>query len=82
MKDAFNEGLPYITQFIALHLFLKGPQILLTFIRHLALIQSNLIKQNKISLLFRIKFKQFHTFSAYKWSVVYFFLYSVLMLYV
>ena len=37
----------------------------LTIIRYLALINSNLIKQNKISLLFRINFKQFCTFSAY-----------------
>ena len=35
-------------------------RLTLTFIRHLILINSNLIKQ-KNSLLFRIKFKQFHT---------------------
>ena len=37
----------------------------LTFIRHLTLINSNLMKQKKISLLFWIKFKQFNIFSAY-----------------
>ena len=39
-------------------------RLTLTFTRHLILINSNVIKQ-KNSLLFRIKFKQFHTFSAY-----------------
>ena len=42
-----------------------GSRLTLTFIRHLTLISSNLIKQKKIGLLFRIKFKQFYTFSAY-----------------
>ena len=37
----------------------------LTFIRHLTLINSNLMKQKKMSLLFWIKFKQFNIFSAY-----------------
>ena len=40
-------------------------RLTLTFTRHLTLTNSNLIKQNKISLLFRIKFKQLHIFSAY-----------------
>ena len=40
-------------------------RLTLTFIRHLTLINSNLIKQKKISLLLRINSKQFHTFSAY-----------------
>ena len=47
MKDVFNEGLSYITHFTALHLFLRRPQISLTIIRHLTLIKSNFIKQNK-----------------------------------
>ena len=64
MKDTFNEGLPYITHFAVVHPFLRRPQILLTFIRRLTLVKSKLIKQ-KNSLLFLIKFKQFHTFSAY-----------------
>ena len=59
-NHAFNEGLPYITHFIVLHQFLRRPHNLLTFIRHLTLIEKNLIKQKNISLLFRIKFKQFH----------------------
>ena len=54
----------HITHFAVLHPFLRGPQILLRFIRHLTLIHSHFIKQ-KNSLLFRIKFKQFHTFNAY-----------------
>ena len=46
-------------------------RITLTFIRHLPLVNSNLIEQ-KISLLFGIKSKQFHTFSAYsKWQCVF-----------
>ena len=64
IKDAINEGLPYITHFAVLHPFLRGPQISSRFIRHLTLIHSKFIKQ-KNSLLFRIKFKQFHTFNAY-----------------
>ena len=60
MKNTFNEGLPYITHFVVLHPFLKRPQILLTFIRHLTLIKSNLI-----DILFLIKFEQFHIFCAY-----------------
>ena len=40
-------------------------RLTLTVARHLTLTNSNLIKQNKISFLFRIKFKQFHIFSAY-----------------
>ena len=63
MKDSFNERLTYITPFVVLHPFLRRPQILLTFIRHLTLIKSNLIKK-KNGLLFQIKLKQFHTFSA------------------
>ena len=39
-------------------------RLTLTFIRHLTLINSNLIKLKK-SLLFRIKFEQFHIFSAH-----------------
>ena len=66
MKDAFNEGLLHITHFVALYTFIRGPQTLLTFIRHLTLINNNLIKQKtKKSLLFRIKFKQFRSLSAY-----------------
>ena len=45
MKDAFNEGLPYITHSVVLHLFLRRPHILLTLVRHLTLINSNLLKQ-------------------------------------
>ena len=45
IKDAFNDGLPHITHFVVLHPFLKRSQTLLTFIRHLTLIKSNLIKQ-------------------------------------
>ena len=41
-------------------------RLTLTFVRRLTLINSNLIKQEKISFLFRIKLKQFHDFSA--WS--------------
>ena len=37
MKDTFNEDLPYITYFVVFHPFLRRPQILLTFIRHLTL---------------------------------------------
>ena len=55
-----------ITHFAFLHPFLRRPQILLTFIRHLTLVKSNLIKQKTIRLLFRIKFKLFHTFSAFR----------------
>ena len=47
MKDAFNEGLSNITHFIVFHPFLRRPQILLTFVRHLTLIKSNLIKKKK-----------------------------------
>ena len=45
MKDTFNESLPFITHFIALHPFLGKPQISLTFIRHLTLIKSSLTKK-------------------------------------
>ena len=38
VKDAFNEGLLYITHFVVLHPFLGSPQILLTFTRQLTLI--------------------------------------------
>ena len=65
MKYAFNESLPYVTHLVVLHPFTYRPQTFLTIIRYLTLIKSNLIKQEKISLLFRTKFKQFHTFSAY-----------------
>ena len=74
IKKAFNEALPYITHFVVLYLFLKRLRILLTFIRHLTLIKSNLIKQKKKKkekkkrkniLLIWVKFEQFHTFSAY-----------------
>ena len=44
MKDTFNERLPYITHFVFLYPFLRRPQILLTFIRHLTWI--NLSKKN------------------------------------
>ena len=33
MKDAFNEGQPYITHFVLLHPFLRRPQVLLAFTR-------------------------------------------------
>ena len=52
MKDVFNEGLPYISHFVALHLFLRRPQISLTIIRHLTLIKSNFIMQKKLALSF------------------------------
>ena len=48
MKDQLNEGLPYITYFViyfVLHPFLTRQQILLTFIRRLTLIKSNLSKK-------------------------------------
>ena len=47
MKDAFYEDLSYITYSVVFHPFLRRPQILLTFIRDLTLINSNLIKQKK-----------------------------------
>ena len=47
MKDVFYEDLPYITYSVVFHPFLRRPQILLTFIRDLTLINSNLIKQKK-----------------------------------
>ena len=50
MKDAFNEGLPYITHFVVLHPFLRRPQILLTFTTQLTLIKSNLRKKLAFSL--------------------------------
>ena len=57
--------LAYITHFVFLHPFLRRPQVLLTFIRHLTFIKRNLTKQKKKKkLLFRIKLKQFRTFSA------------------
>ena len=58
MKDTLNEGLPYITHFAVLHLYLRRPQILLTFIRQM-------IFRKKVSLFFGIEFELFHTFSAY-----------------
>ena len=64
MKDAFNEGLPYTAHFVVSHSFLRWSHNLLTFIIQLTLINSNLIKK-KDSLLFQIKFKQFHTFCVY-----------------
>ena len=51
MKDAFNEDLLYIAHFVVLCPFLRRPQILLIFIRHLALIKSNLRKK-KIAFSF------------------------------
>ena len=39
-------------------------RLTLIFIRHMTWINSNFFKQKKISLLFWIKFKQFHTFSV------------------
>ena len=44
MKDAYNESLSCIIHFTVLHPFLRTPQILVTFIRHLSLINTNLIK--------------------------------------
>ena len=58
MKDAFNKGLSYLNHFVALYLFVRRSQILSTFLRHLTLIKRNSSKR-KISLIFRIKFKQF-----------------------
>ena len=52
MNHAFNEDLPYITHFIILHQFLRRPHILLTFIRHLTLIERNLIKQKILAFSF------------------------------
>ena len=48
MKDTFNESLSYITRFVALHPFQRRPQILLTFIRHLILIKSN-VSEKKLA---------------------------------
>ena len=67
MKNAFNKGLPYITHFVVFDQFLRRPKLLLTSIRHLTLIKTNLIKK-KNSLLFQINFKQFHIFGAYNKS--------------
>ena len=53
IKDTFNEGLPYITHFAVLHLFLRTPQILLTFIRQVTLIKSNFRKKLAFSLEYR-----------------------------
>ena len=39
--------LAYITHFVFLHPFLRRPQVLLTFIRHLTFIKRNLTKQKK-----------------------------------
>ena len=44
MKEAFHEGLPYISHLVFLYTFLTRPHIFLTFIKHLTLINSNLIK--------------------------------------
>ena len=41
----YNECLSYITHFVVLHPFLRRPQILLTFIRQITLIKSNLRKK-------------------------------------
>ena len=49
MKDAFNEGLPYMTLLVVLDPFLKRPQILLTFTTQLTLIKSNLRKKMAFS---------------------------------
>ena len=48
MKDIFNKDLSYITQVFVLHPFLRRPQILIPFIRHLSLIKSNLIQQQNL----------------------------------
>ena len=45
MKDPFNEGKADITHFVILHPFLKRSKILLTLIKHLTLIKSNLSKK-------------------------------------
>ena len=45
MKETFNESLSYINHFVVLHPFLLYNIFLLTFIRHLALIRSNLIEK-------------------------------------
>ena len=47
MKDGFTEGLPYITHFVVYHPFLRRPQILLTCIKRLALMKSDLIKEKQ-----------------------------------
>ena len=39
--------LAYITHFVFLHPFLRRPQVLLTFIRHLTFIKRNLTKKKK-----------------------------------
>ena len=39
--------LAYITHFVFLHPFLRRPQVLLTFIRHLTFIKLNLNNQKK-----------------------------------
>ena len=51
MKDTFNESLPYITHFVALHPILTRLQILLTVIRHLTLIKGNLSSNNSVLLV-------------------------------
>ena len=63
MRDAFIEGLPYITHFVVFYSFRMRPKVLLTLIRYLALVKSNFNKKG--SHIFQIKFKQFHTFGAY-----------------
>ena len=45
MKDVFNEGIPFITHFVFRHPFLRRLQFLSTFIKHLTLVDSKLIKQ-------------------------------------
>ena len=50
----FNEDPPYITHFVVFHPFLRGPQILLTFIRHLILTKSNLSKKKLAFFLNRV----------------------------
>ena len=57
MENAFNKVLPYITHFVVLHPSLSRPQILLTFLRHLTLIKSNLIKLKKLAFSFELSSK-------------------------
>ena len=43
MKDTLNQSMSYITHYVVFHPFLRRPHFLLTFIRHMTLIKSNLI---------------------------------------
>ena len=43
MKDTLSQGMSYITHYVVFHPFPRRPHFLLTFIRHMTLIKSNLI---------------------------------------